>query len=1051
MLILGQDMGNPKLEFIGWDRSAVELAGERLLAMAFAEREEDREAFRRATVVVPSAESGRRLREWLAVEAKRRYGKPLLMPRTTLAGQLIRPHGEQVATELETTAAWMEVLTDMLEQQTEDDWGDSLFSRPRQEDSWTLGTARQLMQLRRQLVQYEVSLPLIIRTIREHGGMLCEPEAARAALSDKELASWQHVASDEELRWLRVKDLFVRVDATLTRWGRVPAHRAEEAELQNPTLRYPGAPIILACLPEISPQVQRYLKRIESLYPGSVRIWINAPDAPEWREHFDADRCGRLESTYWATREVSAQELPETQLNVAASAQRMALKAIELAAGLPQEEVALASCDASFTPALVTEFRKAGWQINVPEGRSFMSTDAAMVPELMAEACLGGSQMKVWEPLLRNRAMQRCYAGPEFDEYTFGLLLDKLMRRYFPAQPEYLERLLDPARPLPELSRSQGALPGSPQVGGKARSVEYEVAGIAHLRKPWAFRYVQQVREAVRRCQVNLSAGLAALAAQLRLAYRGGLLQTAVETMAAQVDEVSLFIRQHAMPDSQAWALLKHIIRDHTTALVETPRDATQIDALGWRELPYAQGSQLILTGFHEGCVPELVAVDSFLPDSLRKRLGMPCKEWREARDAFLLTALLHRKGCRVNVLLSRLAADGSGTILSPSSLLFHCRGEELVKRVAHLFSELRAEDELDVYQPWKLCSHGAEPPMHEMESVSCISRKPNPYANPEHAFSPSEIKSFLACPLRFWMKKLLGISPWDAYKEDKVEMEANEYGTLLHSVLEDVSRRYPKAEPGVGVDDVWEYARAQLHARSAERYGSRLLAPQKLQAARMSAALRQFVNWHCVQLAEGWECYDCEHEVSGHPFPLPDGSVAHVTMRADRIDYKPESNEWRIIDFKTHERSPRAEHLEYLSAQALQVYPALMPAFPLVEYVDAKGRAHQCRWRDVQLPMYAHWLMQEKHCSQPEMAYLNLPRNSRPLAYSPMVEMDTIPHALESALESAGQAIMLMRAGLCLYSAESLGCTAFGSFSATAGQDDPRELFSNLRTLYFD
>lgn len=93
----------PTLHFLGWERPTIELVAEKLEELNRA----NPSRFRRATVVVPTAESGRRLREYMAERA----GKPLLMPRLTLAGQLIPTDGPGVATEAETLAAWLQVLS----------------------------------------------------------------------------------------------------------------------------------------------------------------------------------------------------------------------------------------------------------------------------------------------------------------------------------------------------------------------------------------------------------------------------------------------------------------------------------------------------------------------------------------------------------------------------------------------------------------------------------------------------------------------------------------------------------------------------------------------------------------------------------------------------------------------------------------------------------------------------------------------------------------------------------------------------------------------------
>ena len=83
-------MNTPKIEFLGWDKPAIELVAEKLLAGL--RNPQTAAQYRRATMVVPTAESGRRLREYMAEKA----GRPLLMPKIILAGQLIPSEGENV-------------------------------------------------------------------------------------------------------------------------------------------------------------------------------------------------------------------------------------------------------------------------------------------------------------------------------------------------------------------------------------------------------------------------------------------------------------------------------------------------------------------------------------------------------------------------------------------------------------------------------------------------------------------------------------------------------------------------------------------------------------------------------------------------------------------------------------------------------------------------------------------------------------------------------------------------------------------------------------------
>ena len=91
-------MNTPELHFLGWDKPAIELVAEKLLEGL--SNPQTAATYRRATVVVPTAESGRRLREYMAEKA----GHALLMPTITLAGHLIPCQGSHVASEMETAA-----------------------------------------------------------------------------------------------------------------------------------------------------------------------------------------------------------------------------------------------------------------------------------------------------------------------------------------------------------------------------------------------------------------------------------------------------------------------------------------------------------------------------------------------------------------------------------------------------------------------------------------------------------------------------------------------------------------------------------------------------------------------------------------------------------------------------------------------------------------------------------------------------------------------------------------------------------------------------------
>lgn len=1089
-------MSEDNIEFIGWEDPVVELVGNRLLKMA-AEQPED---FRRATVVVPTAGSGRRLKEYMAECVSAEYGgrkdregntvwtgpaTALLMPRLTLPGNLISSEHPLAATDLEEFAAWVKVLS---ETPPHEKWP-NLFPEEILEKhlyNWALNAATSLAGLHASLEKYCVTPA---RVMGHLSASVPVPEGE--SVPEAEWKKWQAVTEREAVRWREIQEIFAAVEAELEADGRIPGWKLREEEIR--TLRHHRAKsvLILACLPEITPQTGEYLRAVLNRWPGTVHVWVNAPE--DMRKNFDCTRFAAPNVAAWSSFVPPPGMLRDEQIFVEGSAVKMAARAVECVGKSAPDDVVLAACDTSFSPYLETEFNRRGWKLFLPEGRAMQNTDVACLPDLLAACCSVPESAQALEPLLRNTAMQKCFAKEDgWDAYAFCLLLDKLMKRYFPVGADYLQDLFDLKRRLPALKGAQGTLPGTPQ-SAVEKETDDEVSGLARNRRWDYLNYVQKVRDFVRECTRDLPAALENLGGMLNLRCGRGAAEpektgnlsleeevrvagyaSAVSSLAGILASFASFLRKHPMDSKKALGMLSHHLRMVGQRVQSGRRDQAHADLQGWRELPYSRGHNLILTGFHQGCVPEPVVADSFLPDSLRETLGMPCAKSREARDMFILSSLLGRRDCRVSILLSRMSADGQGSLLSPSPLLLHCPDEDLVPRVKDtLFREIPAEDDgADRKRVWRLQNAAATPTADTaglppadagMESIVLLGPgKENKYSKMK--FSPSKINGFLSCPLRFWMDTILGISAWDILPETKVEMEANEFGTLVHHVVEDVARRYGKCSENLSADEVYAYALQCLKQRYEERYEQNSLASMQYQLQVIRTRLKDFAEWHVDSLKEGWECYDCEHEVKDWQYTLPDkyalpdgtGLVACITMRADRIDRRPREDgngyDWRIIDYKTHGHEPWEKHTCSVKEDDAERFESLMPGFPLLHADDGKKMAWKA-WKDIQLPLYAYWLKQETGCREyPEVAYYNIPRKTGSKSvsgYNPMTQINEIEGAWDNVMEWVCRAMQCMRDGLCLCSAESLKYAGnLQSFSEVDSLKDPRNLFHNLKQL---
>ena len=141
-----------------------------------------------------------------------------------------------------------------------------------------------------------------------------------------------------------------------------------------------------------------------------------------------------------------------------------------------------------------------------------------------------------------------------------------------------------------------------------------------------------------------------------------------------------------AAPDiscSDGWSLALRIFGEGFQAY---EKEAGSIDLQGWLELLWEDSPHLVVTGFNEGRVPDAVAGDAFLPESLREKLGLRTNAERFARDAYILHAITAaRLGAgRLDLLFGRSSAAGEP--LRPSRLLLQCADAALPGRIAHLF-----------------------------------------------------------------------------------------------------------------------------------------------------------------------------------------------------------------------------------------------------------------------------------------------------------------------------------------------------------------------------
>lgn len=1094
------------IKWLGWEAPAIELVAERLLKL----REDRPESFRRAVLVLPTAESARRLRECMAAKEREKAKKataPLLMPRVMQLGHLLDDIGKDVATEQETLAAWLEVLNANGEDPVAA-YAPLIARRPEKHLArWAVGTAYKLMDLRQQLEQEEVSCNAVTKLLEKR-------EAENSALTSERLKKAKLAAmGQEKLRWRKLGELFSRVDAQL---GKKTAQQAREELVQHP--HWPGQSrlMIVACVPDLSPQLKRYLNNLHGTDEGEVQIWVNAPATSA--AMFDSFG---MPTEKWATREIDVPnafvyqdeakktlDADRSALHSVDDAAALAQEAVRLAGGYTSDEVMVAVGDTAYTPAIIGAFEEKGWNLYAPEGRSLLTTEVGRLVGLLADLCAareefrlsdtdegGMAELNAFVNLMCNPVLQRVLKAPYQVSIALRKHMETLRSQLLPATAAALCHILNPETPLP----TEGNLSLERVAKDRCRAYyDYAVSALA-----WADACC---------CAETLPEKLRSLADRLINVYAESSLKRPVEKLSRTLMQVA---DEDFVASVGSVPLLLEILRrkaeDAAKGVQNTEaRHLSVGDVSGWREVPFAPEKRVILTALHDGCVPEPARGSEFLPDSLCTELNIRGSESYKARDSFLFTALLEgrrdAKNGDVHIIIARQNPDGSPA--APSALLLRC-GKELPQRARILFDEPDANHtpaEVPMMPLFRAaCGGQTSISPGEMESIDMIAPGcANPFTKTEtgtdgtahyvKTYSPSSLRLFLQCPLSFWMKHLFGLDASDVYEEDKSESSANEYGTLMHSVLQKLVQDFPnkaalvkaagtadpEAQTAFLSEKAVEVCRAEwARCYAPARFREAMPLPLMVQAQNMEKTARAFAARHVEDLNEGWCNLACEYKLNPI-LRLSDGREVRFNMTADRID-RNEDGRWRVIDYKTTDKDKRpfGDHLErtdspretpfylYMNTAGYHFKPLSVQQGEKVIYY---------RWQNVQLMLYVFGLQQLEPAKlntavpetslngvMPELFYYTLQGNTQSIAcYDFMADSHlagasvTPQEMLENAMLTVDSAIRMILDGACLFSAESLGLkhapfsklrdarnsTIAPRFGGISPAHDPRSLF---------
>jgi ATP-dependent helicase/nuclease subunit B len=311
---------NPDIILLGWNEPWVDLLARWLWTQP--------DRLRHRLVVVPTRESGRRLREVLLALSQRKGTGALLGPRIATPEDFFR---------LETTlpdavrwAGWVHVLRPL-----SDDRVAALFPAgiSQKDDGWRAGVARQIEQAREVLASRDAGFDTVAALLPEEGE-----------------------------RWLQLAALEKSVVGIWRKWGYPDPARLKRDRARRPELPAGVREVIVA---GVADPTWLAIEAWRRLADGGLPFTVLVAAPEELRSAFD--EWGRPHADFWTDRQRHSSPLP-TRMLVAADALGLAEVTVQACAEKSNSDMAIGACDAAFSPSISRRFVEAGWTTFDPQG-----------------------------------------------------------------------------------------------------------------------------------------------------------------------------------------------------------------------------------------------------------------------------------------------------------------------------------------------------------------------------------------------------------------------------------------------------------------------------------------------------------------------------------------------------------------------------------------------------------------------------------------------------------------------------------------------------------
>lgn len=368
-------------------------------------------------------------------------------------------------------------------------------------------------------------------------------------------------------------------------------------------------------------------------------------------------------------------------------------------------------------------------------------------------------------------------------------------------------------------------------------------------------------------------------------------------------------------------------------------RDPHERPVSGWLEAPWETAPHLVLVGIPDATVPGPKNRSPFLSPGLRKSLGLPGHREEAAFHALRLRLMLESRSGegRLDILHYEKALSGAAVL--PSRFLFNASTGGVVRRTRFLMKSEAPE---------------RVTPASSFGSQLCL-----PEPGVPESLSISGMNLYLNNPFHYYLKY---IQKWEAFEKLPIEMDALQFGTLAHAVLDRFAAEV-RQRPTSKSAEIRAFLLAELDRTARERLGSDPAPAVQIQLDSMRQRL--------LALGDVFEaCFQSGYMVCETEWDF--GKEQHLSLGPMRLKgiidlvlHRPSDNRYLLVDYKTRDSAKGAQAAHYNKPRAVPDDPFLPE-----QYFALGDKIY--RWNDLQLPLYAHaW--KEIRGADVACAYINL------------------------------------------------------------------------------